>query len=727
MLKRAIILLATVSVCLFGQGALSQQASDPSFECLSGPGPLEVISGFYDDKFKPDVAPDKRFDARGANFEMPGTLSHSLVSLKGSGDNNSMCWAGGYFTASLSWHGLDVSWDQSKHGTDGDGGVMNNTTSATSYEDRMTWTGLHVFNMHDGIRTSNSESNWTIQHTWLDYIRDDCVENDHIYSGKIYDSLFDGCYTGVSVRPSSSGHGDGQGETITMDRVLLRMEPMPYPYKWDTKDDPTVAVSGYEDIPFGYGKVFKMDKGNEPEFKITNSVFLLEYNSKKTLFPPKEKVSVCSNNTIIWLDDPANAPTYLLNDFPGCFTIITDNVEGRNFWKSKVADWHDRHPNVGANRKPTKPGEYSWPRFAPITVPDGSAPVAVDDSANTDEDTAVIIDVAANDSDPDGNLDPASANSICTNGSFGCDEAVNGSLTDNGDGTITYTPDPGFTGSDNFVYEICDDLGACDTASVTITVSGQQIIYVSSTSRGNAGGISFKDEDILAYDTSTNAWSMYFDGSDVGLGTSGQDIDALHINADGSILLSLKIAGTIPDVGSVDDHDIVRFIPTSTGIDTAGSYELYFDGEDVDLTTSGEDIDAIGFAPDGRLVISTSGSFSVGGISGKDDDLLIFTATSLGETTSGSWELYFDGSDVGLSVSSEDIYGTWIDENGDIYLTTRGAFTVAGATGDGADIFTCVPGSIGDNTSCTFGLFWDGPANGYAGEVIDGFFLSGGQ
>ncbi|MBT8372236.1 MAG: hypothetical protein KJO34_14820, partial [Deltaproteobacteria bacterium] len=98
MLKKTIILLAIVSVCLFGQEALAQQASDPFFECLSGPGPLEVISGNYDDKFKPDVTPGKKFDARGANFEMPGTLSHALVALRGSGDNNSMCWAGGYFT-----------------------------------------------------------------------------------------------------------------------------------------------------------------------------------------------------------------------------------------------------------------------------------------------------------------------------------------------------------------------------------------------------------------------------------------------------------------------------------------------------------------------------------------------------------------------------------------------------------------------------------------------------
>ena len=40
-------------------------------------------------------------------------------------------------------------------------------------------------------------------------------------------------------------------------------------------------------------------------------------------------------------------------------------------------------------------------------------PVDVDDNDSTAKDIAVTIDVAANNSDPDGNLDPASANTTC--------------------------------------------------------------------------------------------------------------------------------------------------------------------------------------------------------------------------------------------------------------------------------------------------------------------------
>ena len=97
-------------------------------------------------------------------------------------------------------------------------------------------------------------------------------------------------------------------------------------------------------------------------------------------------------------------------------------------------------------------------------VPD--PPLAQDDTASTKEDTTVLINVAANDSDPDGDMDPATADTSCPT----CYEPAKGTLYDNADGTFDYTPDLNFNGSDNFVYEICDVLAACDTAVVSITV-----------------------------------------------------------------------------------------------------------------------------------------------------------------------------------------------------------------------------------------------------------------
>lgn len=90
-------------------------------------------------------------------------------------------------------------------------------------------------------------------------------------------------------------------------------------------------------------------------------------------------------------------------------------------------------------------------------------PVPVDDNANTPQGTPVIIDVAVNDTDPDGNLNPASAASTST--------PANGAVVNNANGTITYTPNAGFFGIDTFTYQICDTDTVCANANVSVTVA----------------------------------------------------------------------------------------------------------------------------------------------------------------------------------------------------------------------------------------------------------------
>ncbi len=103
-----------------------------------------------------------------------------------------------------------------------------------------------------------------------------------------------------------------------------------------------------------------------------------------------------------------------------------------------------------------------------IIVTDNSTndpPVAFDDFANTNEDIPVVIDVLANDSDPDGNLVPSSVS--VTGGPSNGGTSVNVTT-----GAVTYTPDLGFVGADIFTYTVEDDSGAAsNTATVTVTVN----------------------------------------------------------------------------------------------------------------------------------------------------------------------------------------------------------------------------------------------------------------
>jgi hypothetical protein len=294
----------------------------------------------------------------------------------------------------------------------------------------------------------------------------------------------------------------------------------------------------------------------------------------------------------------------------------------------------------------------------------------------------------------------------------------------------------------NEVAHITDNLGSKEAyADVAVRVSDTDL-FLSGSSDGLAGSTAYADEDIVRYNFDTGAWSLFLDGSDVGL--KGTDVDALHVQADGSILLSLSQRLKIPGFGKVDDSDIIRFIPTSLGEDSAGSFEMYFDGSDHGLKRSNEDVDAIGFTEDGRLVISTTGSFKVpqnekssfwcwdeldtitsyshfycSQLKGADEDLIVLDSDGSG------WEMYFDGSDV--LDHGGDMGDVWIDPvTGDIYLSSNEAFNLGSVNGDTLDVFVCHPDSLGSETQCRLDnqLIFDGSEAGLSGRHIDGFAMS---
>ena len=226
---------------------------------------------------------------------------------------------------------------------------------------------------------------------------------------------------------------------------------------------------------------------------------------------------------------------------------------------------------------------------------------------------------------------------------------------------------------------------------------------------------------MLAYDSRSGQWFAYFNFDNAAGTEAGADLDAFARLADGSLLFSLEASSSIGTLGLVDDSDLIRFIPSSLGANTAGVFEWYIDGSDVGLDNDAEDVDALAVLSDGRLVLSTRGFFDLPGVAGADADLVAFTPSQLGQATQGSWSLYLDGSDVGLGDrSSEDIRNLWIDPaNGDIYLMTKGAFAVDGLHGESFDIVVCTPGSLGKETNCTFRLYWSSAANGLGDEIID--------
>jgi hypothetical protein len=248
--------------------------------------------------------------------------------------------------------------------------------------------------------------------------------------------------------------------------------------------------------------------------------------------------------------------------------------------------------------------------------------------------------------------------------------------------------------------------------------------YVTPRSNQTLGGLATRQEDILTFNAADGTYSMYFDGSDVGLTTGVVGFELLN---DNSILMTLRGTTTVPGLGQVLGHDVIRFIPTSLGNNTAGSFAWFLDGSDVGLTTSGETVDAVAITADGRLAVSPSGTAKVNGPGGQvtaaDEDLIAFNVTSFGANSAGTWALYFDGSDVGLAAL--DVWDGWFNPAGDeLYLILDSPFNISGITGDAADILRCATSTFGNNTSCTLSLYWDGSQHGVSAvNGIDGVSL----
>jgi VCBS repeat-containing protein len=110
-----------------------------------------------------------------------------------------------------------------------------------------------------------------------------------------------------------------------------------------------------------------------------------------------------------------------------------------------------------------------------ITItPVNDAPIAVDDTATTPEDTAVVLNLVANDSDVD-----SSTLSIVS-----LSAPLHGSAVLNADGTVTYTPDANYFGTDSFTYRSNDgqtDSANVATVSITITPVNDAPIAVDDT------------------------------------------------------------------------------------------------------------------------------------------------------------------------------------------------------------------------------------------------------
>jgi Big-like domain-containing protein/alpha-galactosidase-like protein/gametolysin peptidase M11 len=164
-----------------------------------------------------------------------------------------------------------------------------------------------------------------------------------------------------------------------------------------------------------------------------------------------------------WTASVASAPLSLS---PGqtataTLTVSSPTAAGDGFYTITVLAANATAPGTSAS------GSVS---YAVSAAAGNHAPLAVNDSATMAVNTAANIAVLGNDSDPDG--DPLTVATVT--------QGAHGKTSINADGTVLYTPNRRYTGSDSFSYQVTDGF---NTVSATVTVA-----VASSGSGGNGGG-----------------------------------------------------------------------------------------------------------------------------------------------------------------------------------------------------------------------------------------------
>lgn len=103
---------------------------------------------------------------------------------------------------------------------------------------------------------------------------------------------------------------------------------------------------------------------------------------------------------------------------------------------------------------------------ATITITDRIIPIAVDDTSSTKINTPVTIPVTNNDSAGTGQTLNLTSLTLAPNSI-----PSHGTVTIGSDGSIQYTPNQNYIGTDTFDYAICNSQQECDIARVTVTIN----------------------------------------------------------------------------------------------------------------------------------------------------------------------------------------------------------------------------------------------------------------
>ncbi|AGH80833.1 hemagglutinin/hemolysin-like protein [Psychromonas sp. CNPT3] len=229
--------------------------------------------------------------------------------------------------------------------------------------------------------------------------------------------------------------------------------------------------------------------------------------------------------------------------------------------------------------------------------------VVVNDIASVDEDGSVAIDVLANDTDIDGN--DATVDTFT--------QGANGTVALNSDGTLEYTPNPDFNGTDSFTYTNTE--GNTATVNVTVNpVNDETVIVDDSASVDEDGSVAI---DVLANDTD-------IDGNNATVDTFTQGANgSVTLNSDGTLEYkpnadfngtdSFTYTNTEGNTATVNVtvnpvNDETVIVDDSVSVDEDGTVAIDVLANDTDIDGNNATVDTFTQGANGSVTLNSDGT-----------------------------------------------------------------------------------------------------------------------
>ena len=336
------------------------------------------------------------------------------------------------------------------------------------------------------------------------------------------------------------------------------------------------------------------------------------------------------------------------------------------------------------------------------------APTATGDAVATSEDTAVTFAVLSNDSDVDG--DSLSVDSVT--------QGANGTVAVNGDGTLTYTPDADYSGTDSFTYTVSDGNGGTDTATVTVTVNP---VNDAPTATGDA--VATSEDTAVTFAVLPNDSDVDGDSLSVSSVTQGSN-GTVAVNGDGTLTYTpdADYSGTDSFTYTISDGnggtdtatvnvtvDAVNDAPAATGDavatseDTAVTFAVLANDSDVDgdalsvISVSGGANGTVIRNGDGTLTYTPDSDFNgtdsftymvSDGNGGTDTGTVTVTVNPLNDAPTATADAVATSEDTAVTFA---VTGNDSDVEGDslsVSAVTQGSNGTVAINGDGTLTYT---------------------------------------